>query len=237
MDITQITRLEEQGETLALHSGIPLSLQDPEKVWVVLEGKLDLYLVEMREGEPTGARHHFIRVEAGNPVMGFEKLPDAAFGVIANPAVGSKVLRLQLKQLQQAAVGSPESVLPLIDKWVENLGSAMADKSAPKNFHILTPGTEILVEGKPAAILPLTGVVWVRHQEGSSCLLGDDQMPPIEPGKILPGKPFGVATVRRAGTREMSRYPGLAGGGPAVAGLAAFSGTGPCLSCGPTAQR
>ena len=111
MDITQITRLEEQGETLVLHSGVPLSLQDPEKIWVVLEGKLDLYLVEMRDGEPTGARHHFIRVEAGNPVIGFDKLPDAAYGVIANPAVGSKVLLMQLKQLQQAAAGSPEQFI------------------------------------------------------------------------------------------------------------------------------
>ena len=186
MDITQITRLEEQGIILDLHSGIPLSLQDPENIWVVLEGKLDLYLVEMRDGEPAGARHHFIRVEAGNPVMGFDKLPDAAFGVIANPAVGSKVLRLDLKQLQQAAAGSPESVLPFIDKCVENFGAAMADKSAPKNFHILAPGTEISVEGRPTAILPLTGVVWVRHREGSSCLLGDDQMPPIEPGRFFP---------------------------------------------------
>jgi NHLM bacteriocin system ABC transporter ATP-binding protein len=186
MDITQITRLEEQGETLALHSGIPLSLQDPDKVWIVLEGKLDLYLVEMRDGEPVGARHHFIRVEAGNPVMGFNPQPDAAFGVIANPAMGSKVLRLQLKQLQRAAAGSPEAVLPFIDNWVENLGSAIADKSAPKNFHILAPGTKILVEGKPTAILPLTGVVWVRHREGSSCLLGDDQIPPIEPGRFFP---------------------------------------------------
>ena len=54
MDITQITRLEEQGETLDLHSGIPLPLEDPEKVWVVLEGKLDLYLVEMRDGRADG---------------------------------------------------------------------------------------------------------------------------------------------------------------------------------------
>lgn len=186
MDITQITRLEEQGETLALHSGIPLSLQDPDKVWFILEGKLDLYLVEMRDGEPEGARHHFMRVEAGNPVMGFVDPPDAAFGVIANPAVGSKVVRLQLKQFQKAAAGSPESVLPAIDKWVENLGSAVADKSAPKNFQILAPGKKILIEGKPTGILPLTGVVWVRHQEGSSCLLGDEQMPPIESGQYFP---------------------------------------------------
>ena len=107
MDITQITRLEEQGEILDLHPGVPLSIQDPAKMWLVLEGKLDLFLIEMREGEPAGARRHFIRVEAGNPVMGFELPPDAPFGVIANAAVRSKVLCLHLKQLQQAAARHP----------------------------------------------------------------------------------------------------------------------------------
>jgi len=183
MDTTQITRLEEQGETLALPSGIPLSLQGPEMIWVVVEGKVDLYLVEMRDGEPCGARHHFIRAEAGNLVMGFDKLPDESYGVIANPAVGSKVLRLHVKQLQQAG---PEFVLPIIDKWVENLGSAAADKSAPKNFRILAPGTEISIEGKPTAILPLAGVAWVRHREGTSRLLGDNQVPPNDPARFFP---------------------------------------------------
>jgi CRP-like cAMP-binding protein len=186
MDSTQITRLEEQGVTQALHPGVPPSLIDPEMAWVVLEGRLDLFLVEMYAGEPAGARHHFLRVEAGNPVMGFGTLPDPAFGIIANPAVGSKVLCLQLKRLRQAAAGSPESVLPLIDKWVENLGSAVADKPAPKDFRILAPGAEVLVEGKSTAVLPLAGVVWIRQIEGSSRLLGDDQMPPVEPGSFFP---------------------------------------------------
>jgi NHLM bacteriocin system ABC transporter ATP-binding protein len=185
MDITQITGLEEQGEPLALHSGIPLSIRDPEKIWIVLEGKLDLYLVEMRDAKPAGARHHFMRVEAGNPVMGFDKLPDG-LGLIANPAVDSKVLLLDLKPLRQAGAASPELVLPFIDKWVEALGAAVADKSAPKNFQLLTPGAEVLIDGNPTAILPLTGVVWVRHHEGYSCLLGDDQMPPIEVGGFFP---------------------------------------------------
>ncbi|HTS69624.1 MAG TPA: NHLP bacteriocin export ABC transporter permease/ATPase subunit, partial [Terriglobia bacterium] len=186
MDIAKTMRLEEQGVILDLQPGVPLSLEAPENIWVVLEGKLDLFLVEMRDGDHSGARHHFIRVEAGNPVMGFGKLPDAGFGVIANPAVGSKVLCLERKQLQQAASGSPESVLPLIDKWVENLGVAVAHKPAPKDFHILTPGAKLLVEGKPSAILPLAGVVWIRHRQGSSWLLADDQMPPIESGRFFP---------------------------------------------------
>jgi len=182
MDITQIIRLEEQAEIAALPSGIPFSLQDPEAIWIVLEGKLDLYLVEVRDGAP-GARHHFIRVEAGDPVMGFDRPLDAAFAVIANPAVGSKVLRLQLKQLQQAP---PESVIPIIDKWVENLGAAAADKSAPKNFYPLSPDKDISIEDKPAALLPLMGIVWVRHREGNSYLQGDDQAPAIEGGRFFP---------------------------------------------------
>jgi NHLM bacteriocin system ABC transporter ATP-binding protein len=154
--------------------------------WVVLEGRLDLFLVEMYAGEPAGARHHFLRVEAGNPIMGFGVLSDLTFGIIANPAVGSKVLCLQLKHTRQAAAGSPESVLPLINKWVENLGSAVADKPAPKNFRILAPGAEVLVDGKSTAALPLAGVVWIRQIEGSSRLLGDDQTPPVEPGSFFP---------------------------------------------------
>jgi len=186
MDMTQIICLEDQGERLALPCGIPLSLHDPESAWIVLEGKLDLFLVETRDGEPSGARHHFMRVEAGNPVMGFDKLSGEVLGVMANPAVGSKVLRLELKQLQQAATRSPESVLPFIEAWVESLGSAAADKSAPKKFQTLAPGIETFVKDKPSAILPLKGIVWVRHRDGKASLLGDDQMLPIKPGTFFP---------------------------------------------------
>jgi NHLM bacteriocin system ABC transporter ATP-binding protein len=186
MDITQLIRLEEQGEILALPPGVPFSLEQPQKMWILLEGKLDLFLVEMREGEQVGARHHFLRVEAGAPMLGFTRRPDAAFGVIASPAVGSKVLCLQLEQFQQAAAGSPESALSIIDKWVETLGAAAADKPAPKKFQKLAPDAEILVEDQPTAILPLMGVVWIRHREGSSRLLGDDQLPPVRPGRFFP---------------------------------------------------
>ena len=186
MDITQITGLAEHGETLALCSGTPISLHDAEQIWIVLEGKLDLYLAEMRDGEPTGTRHHFMRVEPGNPVIGFARLQRGEFGVLVNPAVNSRVFRLQLNDLRHASAGSPESVLCFINKWAENLSSAMADKPVPKTFRILSPGTEIVVDGTSTAIFPLTGVVWVRHQQGVSSLLGDDELLPIKPGSFFP---------------------------------------------------
>jgi NHLM bacteriocin system ABC transporter ATP-binding protein len=186
MDIAQITRLEEQGTVLNLRPGVPFSIQEPDKIWLVLGGRIDLFLVEMRDGEPAGARHHLMRVETGDPVIGFNKPCDAAVGVIANPAAGSKVLCLELKQLQQSAGYSPETIIPLIDRWVENLGSAVAGEPAPKNFQKLAPGGEVAIEDKPAAILPLTGVVWVRHLQGNSTLLGNSRLPPLVPGSFFP---------------------------------------------------
>jgi NHLM bacteriocin system ABC transporter ATP-binding protein len=186
MDVAQITRLEEQGAVLELRPGVPFSIQEPDKIWLVLGGKLDLFLVDMRKGEPTGARHHLMRVEADNPVIGFDKACDATLGVIANPAAGTKVLCLNRKRLQQSARSSPETVVPLIDKWIENLGSAVAGTPAPKDFLKLAPRGEVSVEGKPTAILPLEGVVWVRHLEGNSTLLGDERMLPFAPGSFFP---------------------------------------------------
>jgi NHLM bacteriocin system ABC transporter ATP-binding protein len=186
MDIRGITRLEEQGVVMELRPSTPFSIQDPEKVWLVLEGKLDLFLVELHNGEPAGARHHVMRVEAGHPVMGFVPPCDLPLGLIANPAPGSKVLCLQQGQLRQAASTSPSTVMPLLDQWVESLSSAASDRSAPKYFRKLEPQGEVLIEERPQAVLPLSGLVWVRHRGGSSSLLGDEEMPPLEQRSIFP---------------------------------------------------
>jgi NHLM bacteriocin system ABC transporter ATP-binding protein len=204
MDITPITRLEDQGTILDLRPGVPLPIDDPDKIWLVLGGWLDLFLVEERDGEPAGARHHFLRVEAGSPVVGFDKSSAGAAGVIANPAVGSRVLCLERKLLLQSAASVPETVIPFLDKWVENLGSTVAAASAPKDALQLAPGGEVTVEEKPAAILPLKGVLWLQFLEGSSSLLGDDRLPPIAQGSFFP---VGRATWLRCSPH--SRMTGL----------------------------
>ena len=186
IDISLTTPLEKQGVPLALVPGNALSLHGPETIYLVLEGKLDVFLVEMRNGKPEGARHPLFRVECGNSLVGFDTKPDAAFAVIANPTVGSKVIALEQKEIQQAAAGSPEPVIRFIENWVQNLGLAISTKPAPKEFQSLAAGAEYLVEGKSTAILPLMGVVWIRHTQGSSCLLGDGQLTAIEPGSFFP---------------------------------------------------
>ena len=38
----------------------PFSIQEPDSVWIVQSGKLDLFLLRENDGQPAGARHHFL---------------------------------------------------------------------------------------------------------------------------------------------------------------------------------
>jgi len=186
MDITPITLLEERGTVLSLPPGATFNVQDPGKIWWVLEGRLDIFLVETADGKPPGARRHILRVEAGNPLIGFDTPSDAGVGLIACPAVNSRLLELQRNDLELSPGCSPENVIPLIDQWVEILGTAGAARTTPKSFRVLSPGEETVMDDQATAVMPQTGVVWVRLLEGSSCLRGDHEMPPPAPGDFYP---------------------------------------------------
>jgi len=187
MDTTPITRLDEQGTVVKLPPAVPFALHDSEKIWLLLEGKLDLFLVEMNGEEPAGTRHHLMTAESGIAVVGFNPMPTSALGVIAVPVVESQALCLDRPQFQHWARSSPETVIPFIDRWLENLGAATNPDPAPTDFRRLAAGEEItFTEEHPIAVLPLAGALWVRQLEGSSIPLGDGEMAPIVPEKFFP---------------------------------------------------
>jgi NHLM bacteriocin system ABC transporter ATP-binding protein len=187
MDTTPITRLDEQGTVVKLPPAVPFTLHDSQKIWLLLEGKLDLFLVEMNSGEPVGTRHHLMTAESGIALVGFNPLPTSALGVIAVPVSQSQALCVDHAQFQHWARSSPETVVPFIDRWVENLGAAANPDLAPTDFRRLAAGEEIsFEEDHPVTVLPTAGALWIRQFEGSSIPLGDEEMPAIEAEKFFP---------------------------------------------------
>src|SRR5580700_11317717 len=67
--------LRENGAVEQPASGSTFSLHCPDTVWFVQCGKLDLFLVDTRDGEPTGARYPAHRVEPGHAVFGMDASP------------------------------------------------------------------------------------------------------------------------------------------------------------------
>jgi NHLM bacteriocin system ABC transporter ATP-binding protein len=163
------------------------SIAEPGRIWIVLSGTLDLFLVDMRRSEPIGPRRHLMRVEEGAAVFGMNPPAAGNVGLLANPGEGTQVLCLEKKQIQQA---DPclwtDVLLPLMEQWIFNLGMAASDQAAPKVSFKLEAGKEVTLEDQPAAVLPVDTLVWVQHLQGSSHFLGSHDVPPIDQHSFFP---------------------------------------------------
>jgi len=187
MSLSATGKLKDLGPVREVACNTAFSVEDPEKVWVVLAGTLDLFLVDIGEDGSMGPRSHILRVEEGNALFGFNSRRGAGAGLLANAGPDTKLLCLEKADLGRIA-GSPEShpLLPLLEQWIASLSMAVADTIAPKSFVRLEPGKEVRFEDSPGAILPLAQLVWVRPVQGTARFLGSEIVPALDPQRYFP---------------------------------------------------
>lgn len=185
--MTATTRVAEYGSVLELSSNVTFSVEDSDRIWVVLTGSLDLFLVEVRSDSSTGSRHHLLRVEEGSALFGFDKgaLNDAH--LLANPAPGTKVLCLERRRMTQLA-GQADShpLLPLLERWITDLSIAATDKIAPKTFARLEPHHRLTFDQNPGAALSMEKLLWVRPVKGTARFLGSEGIPALDSQFFFP---------------------------------------------------
>ena len=180
--------LEQLGTAIEPAPNETLFLGDPEKVWIVASGKLDLFLVDIEQGEPVGARYHVLRLEEGQAVFGFGSDTNAETDVVASAPPGTKLICIDQARLrEESGAGSLNGhVVPILERWVNALALAAADRGQPTRFMALEPGKEISIGEKQAPLVPRLGVVWARHIEGRSLYLANEEIGPIDGSVYFP---------------------------------------------------
>jgi NHLM bacteriocin system ABC transporter ATP-binding protein len=174
----------------------PFSIHEPNSVWIVESGKLDLFLVRSIDGELAGARHHFLRVEQGRAVFGMASSGRDETVIVATAIPGTRLLRVprdELSELAQALhqEGAPDP-LSLLEDWIASLGSAAAaTRMSPKYFTELETNSILDVAAPAKPVVPSKGVVWVEHIRGASRFLGSDEIDPIDRRTYFPVSRYG----------------------------------------------
>lgn len=157
-------------------------LTEPESVWVVLEGRVDLFMVRQRGGEPSGARHHTARIHKDRAFFGVDwsALP-VGWGMLIVAAPGTQVFQTNRSRLMQVAADPTrtEEIHRLIEDWIATLSQAVARDLEPRVYIPLEAGGTVLVPREPKPLLPKSGVVWVRHIQGQGLFLGNADLPAI----------------------------------------------------------
>jgi NHLM bacteriocin system ABC transporter ATP-binding protein len=210
--------LELAGGTLRPAAGNrPLRL-DPSRLWIVREGRVDLFATRLdAEGEPDGRRRHLLRLEAGDPVFGLGEDPASGRALLAIGAPGTVLAEHPLAELE-ALAGDP-AAHPLLDelvtRWSERVWDGLVRRAAVSRATGGEVGAEVWLP-KGYNLRPDQELVWIQPVDGELRLLGR-RAAPLGPGERIPLARRGWAeaacesTVRVLDTAGLLREAGAAG--------------------------
>jgi NHLM bacteriocin system ABC transporter ATP-binding protein len=199
-------------------------IDDPDVVWIVEKGDLDLFLVSHDSDGLAGPRRHVLRARAGQAVFGLDlrgTQPNDKFLATGSPDV--HVRKLPLKYLQeQQADGSPNATgTVLLENWIRALSYAAASNVPPKTYTLAEPGKQIRAE-QGNNILCNHDLVWVKHSSGASRFLSDPAIPLVEGEFYFPLTPLTWLEATRPSLLECVETRDFQALDPAWTGLAFF---------------
>ena len=164
----------------------PIVLNDPEIVWVVFSGSVDIFAVEMRAGQAHGARRHLWRAQAGDGLFGMD-LADRDTGLLVVGSQNAQLIRVRLNNLRQILKKNQgeEAISEMIEGWIKALSKAVVTGLVSRDCLNLTPGPAVALAAG-TSIAPKRQVIWVQAAPNdiAFCDLASPEFAPQ--GEFLP---------------------------------------------------
>ncbi len=165
-----------EGEPFELSGLTPLVLSDPQSVWYVERGRVEMFTVEIDEGEAVGHRTNFTTIEAGQLMFGMDLESFAmGHGFLAVGKLGTRAWRLDIDALR-AHAGAPElgaEIARLVDIWVGKMSTSLTRDIQPKPLaqaNLQSGDRRELAHG--ASVRAAQGVLWIEAERGDLVFLG-----------------------------------------------------------------
>ncbi len=169
--------LKSEGTVEEVDGSRPFVLGNRDDFWLVEQGVVEVFAVEVKANRPVGARSHFLTVAAGSCMLGMDvENLGLGYGFLAVGRVGTRVRRLSITRLKQRIRQRPEvaaAVCSLVDGWVAELGRSLTEdiRPLPQNDASVEAG-ERLVLLNQALINARSGVVWLEVLAGNLVFTG-----------------------------------------------------------------
>lgn len=163
------------GQSIPCAGNLPLTLDDPNMVWYIESGSVNLFLVEIRNGVEQSLRQHIMHCDAGIIIPGVipdtnPERDDAKFSVIAKGIAGSVLRRIPISYLNQA---DPTEIAEQIDFWVLSFSNLLSRfvTHKPRPTILAEPDTNLDLEAGTFSVRK--GVTWITDMpQGASLFMG-----------------------------------------------------------------
>ena len=172
-----------RGEAFVGGGNRPVSLSDPETVWYVVKGAVDVFIARNTGAEEVSDFKQLLRAGAGRLVFGIGGGDDSSSTYVAKGLPDT-----ELRRLPRTALAGPEAAEPLarqVDSWIADFAATVAREVTPRPRpeRFLTAGEDV---GTASAGVLATrhGVVWVSGAEGRAAFLDTGEPAGDGPGFI-----------------------------------------------------
>jgi len=171
------------GEPFDGAANRPVRLDDPDVVWFVERGAIDVFVAENRIGEAASSHKHLLRAAEGRLVFGVDGTAgNIPLDLIAKGLPGSRLRRVRLESLTRNGAG--DMLADQIDAWLTEVSAAVVRdiEPHPRPDLLLAAGEELNVESE-CVVSTRGGVVWAAGD--GAAFLGTEE--PAENGlRMIP---------------------------------------------------
>ena len=196
----------------------PVRLDDPDALWFVARGSVDVFVAREQDGGGFAGFKHLLRATRGRLLFPVDEGPNV---LVARGLPDSELRRVPRDALLAADEGG--AVVDQVDLWVGDISAAVAldVTHRPHAERFLAAGAAADL-GPGEVVSTKSGVVWTSSGDGGPAFLGTEEPDGAGPGfvPVAPGSWVSVSgrtQLRGASSRE------LHGAGSLSAALAEFN--------------
>ncbi len=173
---SEVLALTGEGAIEEMIGSRPFVLSDPDDLWLVEEGVVEIFSVELKDGHVVSSRSHFLTVPAGSCMLGMDlESLGMNYGFLAAGRTGTRVRRFSIERLKALIEERPEvaTVCSLIDDWIAALGRSLTDDIVPlPQMDSNIEARERLALENQARVSTSRGVVWLEVMGGNLLFVG-----------------------------------------------------------------
>ena len=165
--------LEESGTIRVVSGHLALLLNDPELIWVVIDGQGEVVSTDVKDSLATGRRRFICNTSAGDVLFSLpaEHATETHAAMLISQE-SLRVIELPRDQLQFAASSMGRTAIEAIGNWASRIFPLLDSGSPPASCERVIPGdSQVLSPGHKIAPAP-DQEAWIRIGQGEGKFVG-----------------------------------------------------------------
>jgi NHLM bacteriocin system ABC transporter ATP-binding protein len=165
---------ESEGQRLETGNNKPVLINDPDKVWLVVSGKIDIFSADLKDKDSTGARSYFFTIDESEIIMGINnELSESNSIFLAVGHAGSVLYSLSIKRFAELCREeiTKKEACALLDKWIKGLSFGISRDINPETDIIISDESKLNIHSNKK-FRCTDKVIWIKMIKGDALYLG-----------------------------------------------------------------